>query len=143
MNWGYKILFVYIAFVLGILFLVFKSSSQKMDLVTTDYYAKELKYQEKIDENKRVEKLSAPVKCTLQEHSILVDFPNDFSGKQLEGEAVMYCPSDEDKDNAHSFREKSTHISIPLAHELKGAYELHLSWKVDGISYYYEQKLIN
>jgi len=40
MNWGYKILFVYIAFVAGILAMVFGSSSQKVDLVTPDYYAK-------------------------------------------------------------------------------------------------------
>ena len=49
MNWGYKILFVYIAFIAGILLMVFKSSTQKRDLVTADYYAKELKYQERID----------------------------------------------------------------------------------------------
>ena len=54
MNWGYKILLVYLIFILGILFMVFKSSTQKTDLVTTDYYAKELKYQEKIDEMKQV-----------------------------------------------------------------------------------------
>ena len=61
MNWGYKILFVYIAFVAGILAMVFGSSSQKVDLVTPDYYAKELKYQDKIDELGRVAALSAPV----------------------------------------------------------------------------------
>ena len=49
MNWGYKILLVFAVFVAGILFLVYKSSNQKMDLVTTDYYEKELKYQQKID----------------------------------------------------------------------------------------------
>jgi hypothetical protein len=58
MNWGYKILFVYAIFITGILFMVFKSATQKMDLVTPDYYAKELKYQEKIDESNRVNALS-------------------------------------------------------------------------------------
>ena len=61
MNWGYKILLVYVVFVAGIMFLVFKSSSQKMDLVTTDYYAKELKYQQKIDAMNKVQKLSDTV----------------------------------------------------------------------------------
>ena len=43
MSWGTKILIVFILFVGGILFMVIKSSIQKTDLVTTDYYAKELK----------------------------------------------------------------------------------------------------
>ena len=46
MNWGYKILTVYIIFIAGILFLVFKSSNQNQDLVTKDYYEQELKYQQ-------------------------------------------------------------------------------------------------
>ena len=50
MNWGYKILMVYVIFIAGILLLVFKSSSQNQDLVTEDYYEQELKYQQKIDE---------------------------------------------------------------------------------------------
>jgi hypothetical protein len=60
MNWGYKILFVYLAFVAGILLMVFKSSIQKRDLVTPDYYAKELKYQQRIDAVKKTQALSAP-----------------------------------------------------------------------------------
>ena len=50
LSWGYKIAFVYIIFVAGIGFLVFKASSQKFDLVTKDYYDQELKYQEVIDQ---------------------------------------------------------------------------------------------
>ena len=34
MNWGYKILFVYLAFAAGIAFLAIKSMNEKMDLVT-------------------------------------------------------------------------------------------------------------
>jgi hypothetical protein len=50
LSWGYKIMFVYIAFVAGMGFLVFKASSQKFDLVTKDYYDQELKYQQVIDQ---------------------------------------------------------------------------------------------
>ena len=79
MNWGYKILVVYIVFVLAILFMVFKSSMQKTDLVTTDYYAKELKYQQKIDEIKRADALSAPVKYEIKDNELIIVFPKDFN----------------------------------------------------------------
>ena len=61
-NWGYKIVLVYCVFVAGILYLVVQSSRQQMDLVTDDYYAQEIKYQEKIDQSKRASALSEPIR---------------------------------------------------------------------------------
>ena len=43
MNWGYKIVLVYIVFITGIVTLVYKSSAQNQDLVVNDYYEQELK----------------------------------------------------------------------------------------------------
>lgn len=141
MNWGYKILFVYTAFVAGILFMVFKSSSQKFDLVTPDYYAKELKYQDKIDEMNRVSALSAPVKCELKNDGLLVEFPKDFAGKKLTGEAVLYCPSDESRDIKKEFAVQDELLVLPLASVKSGLYELHLSWQEGGVTYYFEKKI--
>ena len=72
MNWGYKILAVYLVFVAGIVVMVYKSSTQKIDLVTTDYYAKELKYQERIDAVKRTTALSGKVRYEVKENTILL-----------------------------------------------------------------------
>ncbi len=141
MNWGTKILIVYIVFILGILAMVYKSSTQNTDLVTTDYYAKELKYQEKIDEMKRVAALSAPVEYILKDNSVFIKFPKDFAGKKLIGEAVLYCPSDQDKDFKKRFtlRDESLQINIPADH--KGLYELHISWQDGSVTYYFEKKI--
>jgi hypothetical protein len=141
MNWGYKILIVYAVFVSGILFLVVKSSSQKMDLVTTDYYAKELKYQQKIDEVNRVSALSAPVTCEIKNNELTILFPKDFSGKKIKGEAILYCPSDEDKDGTQNFDIINTPLIVSIPSIKINEYELHLSWQVDGIGYYFETKI--
>lgn len=141
MNWGKKILIVYIAFVLGIVFMVYKSSTQTTDLVTTDYYAKELKYQDKIDEIKRVSELTAPVECGLSDNALTIQFPKDFAGKQLAGEAVLYCPSDEKKDMKKIFSLKDETLQIPIPAGNKGQYELHLTWQDGGVTYYFEKKI--
>lgn len=141
MNWGYKILFVYGVFVLGILFMVFKSSSQKMDLVTTDYYAKELKYQEKIDEMNRVSTLTEELKYELKDNQIVLYFPKDFSGKKITGTAELYCPSNEDKDVKQNFSVQDTPLIIAIKPGNKGQHELHITWLVDGTSYYFEKKI--
>jgi hypothetical protein len=141
MNWGYRILMVYAFFVAGILFLVFKSSSQKMDLVTTDYYEKELKYQQKIDETNRVNALSAPVSCEIKNGQLIILFPNDFAGKNITGEAVLYCPSDEDNDATQKFTINDGALIVPIPSFKKNAYELHLSWQANGLNYYFEKKI--
>ena len=141
MNWGTKILLVYVAFVLGIVFMVFKSSTQNTDLVTTDYYARELKYQDKINEIKRTDALSAPVEYRIGEHALTIIFPKDFTGKKLVGEALLYCPSDEKKDIKQHFSILDEVLELPVPARSKGLYELHLSWQDGGVTYYFEKKI--
>lgn len=141
MNWGTKILIVYLAFVLGIVFMVVKSSTQNTDLVTTDYYAKELKYQDKIDEIKRTSALSAPVDYSIRDNSVIISFPKDFAGKKLVGEAVLYCPSDQKKDIKKSFTLLDEVLQIAIPTSSKGLYELHVSWQDGGVTYYFEKKI--
>ena len=141
MNWGTKILIVYVVFISGILFMVFKSSTQKIDLVTTDYYAKELKYQDKIDEMNRVQALSAPVEFVIKDNALIIRFPKDFAGKKLTGEAVLYCPSDENKDLKINFSVQDEPVKINIPATNKGLHELHLSWQDGGITYYFEKKI--
>ena len=142
MNWGNKILIVYIVFVLGIVFMVFKSSTQKTDLVTTDYYAKELKYQDRIDAVKRTQALSAPVTHEIIDQQIVFHFPKEFAAKQMSGFVLLYCPSDENKDLEKNFFTATGNFSMPLSAMQKGAYELQVSWQVEGLAYYFEKKIL-
>ncbi len=141
MNWGYKILVVYSVFILGIVFMVFTSATQKTDLVTTDYYAKELLYQQKIDEMKRVSALSAPVEYVIKEQQLIIHFPKDFVGKKLTGEILLYCPSDEMKDIKKEFVITDAFVTVDLSANTTGLYQLQLSWEDGGVTYYFEKKI--
>jgi len=142
MNWGYKILLAYVVFVTGIMFMVFKSSNQKMDLVTEDYYGKELKYQHQIDAMNSVQKLSDTVAYKMNDGHLTIVFPKDFKGKKISGDIVLYCPSDEDKDVTTNFSVEDTPVSVYIKTGNKREYELQLSWQADKTSYYFEKKLI-
>jgi hypothetical protein len=142
MNWGTKIFIVYVVFVLGIVFMVFKSSMQKTDLVTTDYYTKELKYQDKIDEMNRVAALSAPVKYAVKDNELIIEFPKDFNGKKITGEAVLYCPSDENKDIRQQFSLQDEILKMKIPPARDALYQLQLSWQDGGVTYYFEKKII-
>ena len=141
MNWGYKILVVYIIFVGGIMFMVFKSSNEKMDLVTTDYYAKELKYQDKIDATQRANLLSDSIRYELHDKQIVLRFPKDFAGKKISGSAELYCPSDEDKDVKKDFNVDDATVTIDINAGNKGQQELHISWQFNGVDYYFEKRI--
>jgi hypothetical protein len=142
MNWGYKILVGYGIFVAGMMFLVFKSANQTTDLVTSDYYAKELKYQDRIEQSKRTGNLSASVVCKMVNNELEITFPNDFLGKVIGGDVLLYCPSDSKKDIAQPFNLKDSNVykmTIPAIY--KGLHEIQINWVVDGKSYYYEEKI--
>lgn len=141
MNWGYKIMIVFAVFVSGIMFLVIKSSEQKMDLVTTDYYGKELKYQQQIDAMNHVSQLSDTIVYALHDGQLKIVFPKDFTGKKLDGRAVLYCPADENMDITHAFSVKDNAVTVPVSKNKLKWFDLQLSWDAEGTSYYLEKKL--
>jgi len=142
MNWGYKILTVYIIFVAGIIFLVFKSSSQNQDLVTTDYYEQELKYQQKIDEMQRANALSAEVKYEISSNDIMVSFPEEMKGKKLTAHVLLYCTADKNKDIEQDLSTGNGQLMIKFPSSNKGAHELKITWVVNGTSYYNQHKIM-
>jgi hypothetical protein len=142
MNWGHKILFVYLAFVVGIMLLVFKSSTQKIDLVTPDYYAKELKYQDRIDAEKRTNALSTRVSYQVVNQQMIITFPKEFSSKSINGTVLLYCPSDDKKDVEQTFATSNGSFTMPIPVNNKGSHEVQINWLADGNSYYYKNKLI-
>ena len=141
MNWGHKIIVVYILFVAGMLFLAFKSSKQNIELVTEDYYAKELVYQQKIDESKRTASLSAPVVIIVTDHEVTIHFPKDFATKKITGEVTLYCPADEKKDMNQQFMVTDNAVSIAVPASNHGLHYVKINWSTGGVNYYYEKKI--
>jgi hypothetical protein len=141
MNWGHKILFVYIFFVAGILVLVFKSSMQNQDLVTTDYYEKELKFQGQIDETERANALSSQVKYEVRKNEIFISFPGEMKGKNVSAHVLLYCTADKSKDVQRDYTTSDGTIQMPLPAGNKGLHELKVGWTANDVSYYHEQKI--
>ena len=141
LSWGYKIMFVYIAFVIGMGFLVYKASSQKFDLVTKDYYNQELKYQQVIDQAANSSKLSAPVTVERNEGELKISFPSEMQGKKKLVDFYLYYAADAKKDFRKSFELNENELTQAFPVGMKGMYELKLSWEAEGVKYYFEQKL--
>lgn len=134
-------MFVYIAFVGGMGFLVFKASSQKFDLVTKDYYDQELKYQQVIDQAANTSRLSAPIAIERNPSDLKISFPREMKNKRKLVDFYLYYAADAKKDYRKSFELNENEITQALPVGMKGMYELKLTWEADGVKYYFEQKL--
>ena len=141
LSWGYKIMFVYIAFVVGMGVLVFKASNQKFDLVTKDYYDQELKYQQVIDQAANSSRLSAPLTIERNEGELRIRFPEEMKNKKKLVDFYLYYAADAKKDFRKSFELNENELVQALPVGMKGMYELKLSWEAEGVKYYFEQKL--
>lgn len=141
MNWGKKIIVVYVLFIAGIMLMVFKASRQNADLVTTDYYEQELKYQQRINETIAANSLSRAVKFEAGNNIINILFPVEMNGQQVDANIWLYYPADKTKDIHQKLSTTDGKFSIAIPVVNKGMHELKLSWVVGEKKYYSQQKL--
>lgn len=141
-NWGHKIVFIYGAFVIGILFMVYKSSQQKFDLVENDYYAAELKYQDVIDAAARAKALGGDLIVKQAADSIKIELPTVFNGVNVKGKAHLYYAADQQQDVSFDFETINAFAVVKMNNRKKGNYTLKLDLMKSGVAYYYEQKIV-
>ena len=131
----------YLIFVAGIILLVYKSSTQNQDLVTPDYYKKELAFQQTIDSKERVSQLSAPPLITIENKSIKIQFPKEMTGTMIEAVVSLYCPSNKENDFQTIVTTSNGVLIVPITNNSKGNFDIHLQWTASNKEYYYENKL--
>ena len=142
LNWGYKIAIVYLLFVAGIIYLVVQASRQNIDLVTENYYAEEIQYQERIDEKNNTQSLSAPLEINVQHGVLTVSFPQEFAQKVLKGEVQLYCPSPSTPSSLSAQSTENNRMKISLPEQNQGFHQLKVKWEAEGVKYYFEKNLM-
>ena len=140
MNWGYKIVLAYIGFVALIVVLVIMSMREKSDLVSKDYYAKELNFQSDINSQQNAKNLKEELKCTVLADHVELEFPSDSSDTSFSGNIYFYKPSNAKADvliPIKTFDKKQTipFTSIPE----KGMYKVIINWENADVNYQTEK----
>ena len=123
MNWGYKIMFVYLLFVVGMLTLVYKCTQQNTELVADNYYDQEVKYQERY--NKLQNASSAIVEC-IPANANTVDLMEEVNRVQLALETFLCKKSKLTRKVLQKYNDKRAEWFFDSKEALK--------WKIiDGI----------
>ncbi|MCE9539131.1 MAG: FixH family protein [Bacteroidetes bacterium] len=142
-GWGTKITILYISFALLIGIMVAMCVNQKIDLVSPDYYQKELVFQTKIDEAKNADALAERISHEITEKNLELFFPKEFSGKMVSGEILFFRPSDASKDYKTTIElNESGQQSIALNNLSKGMYKMQIGWAVDATDYFIEETIV-
>lgn len=139
MNFGVKITILYLSFVGLILTLVFMCFQQKVELVSKDYYAQEIKFQDKINAINNEKNLTGSISHSVNGKEIVLTIDSALLNKGFEGTVIFFRPSDSSKD----FQLKMNFVDneqIINANELiHGTYKLQLSWIVNHKNYFKEE----
>lgn len=141
MNWGHKITVVFIIFVLGISYLVYRTSLETQDLVTTNYYEKELKYQDRIDAIELASNLSAPVTAASENGIVFINFPKEFNDKIISSNIQLYCPFNAKNDEDFKLEITNGKAAFKIKSRQEGIYTLKIDWSSEGKNYYSEKSI--
>jgi len=142
MNWGNRLVLVFLVFGAGMGYLVYRSMNTDYELVESDYYKQELRYQNVIDEHNSATALSTAVNIEKKEGALLIQFPEEMKNKSLTGELYFYCAYDSKKDKRVTLQSDSKGVqTIPPGTILPGSYTVKIKWSNGDKSYYSEQNL--
>ena len=139
-GWGTKIAILYIGFIVLVIAMVVISMRQKIELVSDDYYPKELVFQKQINSSNNANALSDTIVNTISLNGVDLQFPSVFKGKSVSGKIEFFRPSDSSKDYSTSIRlDENAHQFVSSKELISGRYRMQTSWKADNKDYYSEQ----
>ena len=134
MNWGNKLVVVFVVFGAFIGYLVYRAVTTKYDLVSKDYYKDELRYQDKINSQANAAKIS-DVKIEQDADAVIIHLPQEQKGLAVSGDVYFYCHT--------ALQVDSTNRQIVMKKILqKGAFNVKINWQQGKEPFYFEEKLV-
>ncbi len=120
--------------------LIIFSMNKDVDLVTKNYYQKELQYQKQIDKEKKTEYLNKDVDVSVENEYVVISFPDSTS---ISGELNFYRPSDSKLDFKLSIRLNGSNKQlIEKKKYVRGFWRLKIHWEQSGHEFYTEKSFI-
>jgi hypothetical protein len=143
MNWGHKIAIVYVLFMAFMIGMLFLSRNYDHELVTEDYYAKELAYQDKIDAGNNLAQSDMTVKVIVEGGDLKVQFIQVPEIEGITGEVILYKPDNERLDKSYPIRlaQDEMELRIP-SKDRSGRYRVQVNFELNGKKYYKEKELV-
>ena len=139
-NWGWGILFSIIIFLLIMAAIIIFAMNKNVDLVTKNYYQKELEYQSQIDKENKSKFLNKDVIISKDKKNITIIFPDSI---KITGELNFYRPSDSKLDFKIPIKltvENKQIINTKFF--AKGFWKVKINWEENNNDFYSEKSFV-
>ncbi len=143
-NWGVKIIIAFVSFISFIMYMVVSMNiNQKYDhdLVTENYYKKELQFQEEINKELNYKNLAQVIEIVQTSRGLLLKFPSLFEPEHLTGKVFLYRPSDKQFDFETPISLSNNYLLIPDNRLLDGRWNITIDWNYKGTYYLFKEKI--
>ena len=137
--WAVGTTAVILLFIVALVVFTIRTLQVHFDLVSPDYYAQELAYQDRIDAASRAEALPEKPVIETTAEGVRVVLPETVSRQLTAGSLVLYRPSNARYDTAVSLESGATHILVPWTNKPSGNWKVKLTWTMGDEAYYIEQ----
>ena len=143
-NWGTGIVIAIALFMSFILYFVLKVQSDTTydhELVTEDYYKKELEFQNQLNKSQNTKDNGYEVKIQKTAEGIQVVFPDSLKKEFIKGKVSLYRPSDQRLDFEYQISNSETDLLIPKKSLVGGRWDISVDWQYEGQNYLTQQTI--
>lgn len=143
-NWGTGIVFAFIGFISFIMYFIITMNVDKRyehELVTEDYYAEELAYQNDIDKLNNANTLSENIKYEKTNEGLIIKFPESLEFKNITGKVFLYRPSNKQLDFETAISLSNSNLLIPDKRLVDGRWNIKIDWQYKGKSYLFKKAI--
>ena len=144
-NWGTGIVFVMLGFMGFILYFVITMSTDEKyshDLVTEDYYAKEMVYQNEIDAETNTYNLVEKIESKKVSDGWLITFPTEFDTSKIKGTLALYRPSNQQLDFEVPLNFTDHEVRISDRNLIGGRWNITMEWTYQDKAFMYKEKIV-
>jgi nitrogen fixation protein FixH len=141
--WPYAVVIGLVLFMGYIVYFVIQAMNLDVDLVSKDYYAQEIAYQDQIDRVRRTQALGdVMVEYNESAETVLLQLPATYRDKSLNGTITLFRPSDDKLDKQLPMQLGRDQSQLLEVGDLeKGLWKIRVNFS-DGEEAYYSEKTI-
>ena len=143
-TWGHAAIAIPVTIVVVFTSVLIRSMSddKKTELVTDDYYAKEIQFQKQIDNTKNALVLNTNLSWESSGDSLILGLTGDYDPELVAGELTVYRPSNSSLDFVVPIDlNVDGEQFIPRNKFKAGKYQIQVRWNVENKDCYLEKNI--
>ncbi len=143
-NWGTSIVIAFVLFISFILYFVIKVQTQSQydnDLVVEEYYKYDANFGDQMIQIQNAHDLIEKPTFDLNSNGITLHFPQSFEPKNINGNILMYRPSNKKFDFNTKIQFKNDSLIIPKSKLVIGRWNIEMEWQYEGKKYLTKEEI--